>query len=68
MGNPQTKSRISDAVARFGVARVARTLGMSRESVLAIAAGAGTREGTQLLADTRVDRLAGLEGGEATRS
>ena len=52
-----TVDRIRRAVQTLGPTRTANTLGMDREVVLAIAAGAKVREGSLALADVRVDRL-----------
>jgi hypothetical protein len=56
-----TRSRIRSSVETRGAQRTARILGMARESVLALAAGAHVREGTMLLAEQRVERLAAEE-------
>jgi hypothetical protein len=52
-----TKERIRRAVQTLGPTRTANTMGMDREVVLAIAAGAKVRDGSLALADLRVDRL-----------
>ncbi|MGD0679668.1 MAG: hypothetical protein ABSC94_30140 [Polyangiaceae bacterium] len=49
--------RIRSAVEKHGAQRIAKALGMSRDSVLALAAGAHVRDGTLALAEQRIERL-----------
>jgi hypothetical protein len=58
---PDTRTRIRSSVETRGAQQTARIMGMARESVLALAAGAHVREGTLLLAEQRVARLAAAE-------
>jgi len=51
---------IRDSVEAHGAQRTARALAMSRNAVLALAAGGHVREGTLALAEQRVERLSGL--------
>lgn len=51
---------IHRAVKTHGVGKTSRVLGMSRNAVLALAAGAPVRAGTVALAEQRIERLASL--------
>lgn len=55
-----TRQTIAEAVERHGAAAVGRATGIPRSTILSIVAG-GAREGTMLLADQRVWRLADLD-------
>ena len=51
------RKRVRQSIEAIGAARTARTMGMPRETVLSLAAGASVREGTMALAHERVRRL-----------
>jgi hypothetical protein len=53
------RERIRRAVHEMGASHAARALGMDREVVLAIAAGAKVREASLVMAETRLPRLEG---------
>ena len=59
--NPDAATRaiVAEAVRTQGVSAVARVLGMSNHSVMAVAAGAPVRAGTDALARERLPLLQG---------
>ena len=58
MKSEEARAKVNRAVQIHGAAAIARALGMSRNALLSYLAGT-EREGTRVLAESRVDRLDG---------
>ena len=52
------RERVRRAVVALGASRAARELGMDREVLCAIAAGAKVREASLIMAEVRLDQMA----------
>lgn len=57
--SPEQRASVVDALRRLGVSEVAKRLGLSNESVLRLAHDHGSQAGTEALAASRLERLAG---------
>jgi len=54
----EQRAAVVEAIHRLGVSEAAKRLGLSNESVLRLAIGAGSQSGTEALAASRIERLA----------